>query len=464
MALVPAKHELSHSQKQAIEFLVDFTNSKNLVACLIGYAGTGKTYLLKYFLNDYFKGNSCVSAPTHKAVRIVEQQLLRKGRTLQSLLGLRVNTNLDNFDISNPSFDPMGNEYIKNYNLIVIDECSMVNVSLFTLLIQKAKAYNTKVLFVGDNAQLPPIKEKISLTFLCENKFTLTSIIRQKADNPLLIILDIIRNDILNNTDDFYDYVCANRRNINDKNEGYVILNEPDFKKSIVHFFNSNSFTNNIDHVRTLAYTNDAVGKWNKFIRDELFNNPTDILIKHDLLTAYTTITDDYLNPIIINSEDYILSNIRKYTTSAEIETYAINLRAINGALESKTLNIVDHTKTEGFKHFYKILRYLHNNAISGHGGNSKSSLWAKYYRFKNEYLSMLNFTLNKDLKAFVKKDIDYGYGLTVHKSQGSTYNNVCVDLADIVHNYNLQDDKNLRDRLIYVALSRATTLATMKL
>jgi ATP-dependent exoDNAse (exonuclease V) alpha subunit len=52
-----------------------------------------------------------------------------------------------------------------------------------------------------------------------------------------------------------------------------------------------------------------------------------------------------------------------------------------------------------------------------------------------------------------ISKDFDYGYAITVHKSQGSTYTNVFVDEADIDTNKKHAE----RNKLKYVAFSRPT-------
>ena len=109
----------TEKQQGIINELHEFINDKKkLVHVIHGYAGTGKTYLLKHFLKQY-KGNCCITAPSHKAVRVLETMLGKKGKTVHSLCGLRMNVDLDTFDIANPQFDPSGNDYIKNYNLLI---------------------------------------------------------------------------------------------------------------------------------------------------------------------------------------------------------------------------------------------------------------------------------------------------------------------------------------------------------
>ena len=460
-------------QQQAIQFLNDFILSKERIAVLNGYAGTGKTYLLKHFLNSNFKGSCCPTAPTHKAVRVIETALNRKGKTLQSLLGLRLNTDLEAFDISSPQFDPLGEERIKYYNLVIVDECSQVNEGLYNLIKLKASQHNTKVLFVGDFCQLPPVKEEISVIAKLENKFELTEIIRQKESNPLIILLDLIRGDILNNTNNFYPFIIKNRRNIIN-HEGYILLNTIDFKKAILNYYKHDSFFKNVDFIRTVAWTNRCVGEWNKFIRNNVFDNPTEILHSSDLLTSYVTIVDEFSSPIIINSEDYLVSNLRNYTDSAGIVTYATNLKSVYSdgtldgnfeGLETSTLKIVNPKNKEGFTKFYMTLCSLHARAVNSNAINRRLN-WRNYYDYKNSHLTMFSFNLSKNNNnAYVKKDIDYGYALTIHKSQGSTYDNIAIDLEDILFNKSEHaPNKQMRDKLIYVALSRAKNIAILKL
>jgi exodeoxyribonuclease-5 len=55
------------------------------------------------------------------------------------------------------------------------------------------------------------------------------------------------------------------------------------------------------------------------------------------------------------------------------------------------------------------------------------------------------------DNRLIRKKSFDYGYACTVHRSQGSDYNNIFVDMKDI----GLCKDDAIRRQLQYVALSR---------
>ena len=86
-------------------------------------------------------------------------------------------------------------------------------------------------------------------------------------------------------------------------------------------------------------------------------------------------------------------------------------------------------------------------------------------------FLSTITFPIKQgdDIKAYVSKDIDYAFSLTTHKLQGSTIENVFIDLNDMLFYKNgrlVQDsvyDKTateIRNKLIYTALSRTSKFA----
>jgi hypothetical protein len=106
----------------------------------------------------------------------------------------------------------------------------------------------------------------------------------------------------------------------------------------------------------------------------------------------------------------------------------------------------------------------LHYNALMAKP-NQRYDAWKKYFSFKENHLLLKDIRKNDD-SIMIKKDLDYGYGLTIHKTQGSTYGNILINLRDIVYTkYGTPvQDKVLRNKLIYVALSRAKNKAILYL
>lgn len=469
------EYDFTPSQSALIKDFEEWWNSPNMIYTISGAAGTGKTFVLDYLIKNVIKARTVVTAPTHKATRVAERATGIGGMTLHSLHGLRPNLNLDDFNIDNVRFDTMGAPKIRNYNCIIIDECSQINNSLQTLNEQRARQFGTKIVYVGDPYQLPPVKENLSATFRHKRVFNLTDIVRQEKGNPLLELLAIAREDVKNNTSKTLRYLKDNPHNILEDGTGYAVLLDNDFRKSIVTMFASQDFSQNIDYVRYTAYTNNDILSWNNYIRSMILQDEN-ILSIHDLYMSYKNIVDEFLAPVITNSEDYVvIGGITERISDFGFKEYLLTVRGVNSG-QVGNIAIVDHT-SDGFTNFYDELNRLHRTALYA-PPSVRSHRWKEYFTFKDNHLVMVNFPLmNKDKvpRAWVSKDIDYGYGVTVHKMQGSTIDNIFVNLRDIYYFTNKQgglvartliDPKfvSTRNRLIYTALSRARNKAIILL
>lgn len=454
---------LTKSQHEAMLQLEKWYNSPSLIATLKGAAGTGKTYLLNIFLKNIANVATCVTAPTHKAVRIIEKSTGKKGRTIHSLHGLRPDVSLDNFNIDDVKFSSLGQSSLGNYKIIPCDECGMINNFLDDFNYTRAKQYNTKILYLGDEYQLPPVKQVISSTFTKYPTFELIEIVRQKENNPLLEPLLLLREDIKNNTSKFIYYLNSNRKDINSKGEGFEVMTRDKFQKSMMLDFSDDKFHNNLDYCRYIAYENDNIMSWNKVIRSKtnlLESTKVDIINEDDVFTSYKTIVDEYLNPIIINSEDYIVDDVRRYKNEYNMETFIVSFKNFYTNQVSRSVQVVDHNDDATLLIYYSKLKELLENAKYSHASERKQR-WKEYYTFKESHLSMISFYIysnDKEKLGYVEKDISYGFGITVHKSQGSTYENVYVNVLNINTMFNKRYiTLKLRNQLLYVALSRAS-------
>lgn len=447
--------QLNESQSIVLQGLIDWSHTigkENLFATLKGSAGTGKTTITKEFIDKCkFKYGIVVSAPTHKAKKVIERATNLKSFTIQKLLGLRPNTDLDDFNINFPQFDSGAESEIQYYKMLIIDESSMLNTDLFELICKEASRYNVKVLFIGDELQLPPVNEIASKAITdISIMFNLTVIVRQKDTNPLADLLIALRNDILNSTNTFEQLLIETPNNINENEEGYLSLNPTEFQIKMREEFNSQSYRDNKDYCKYTAWTNSSIAGSNKAIRGYLTESQ-EILVKDDVLMGYKTITDMYEGTFITNSEEYIVDKVEKHINNFMIDGYNVVLKywdyEANAFIQTRTLFIVNPTD---YINFMK-----QHNDILEKATKWKGKAWKDYYNFKN-YNLLISDILDKNGKLLVKKDIDYGYGITVHKTQGSTYENIFVNIKNIRGNKNIIE----RKKLIYVAMSRCTKKA----
>ena len=433
-------------------------SSENIFFTLSGYAGTGKTTILKKILDSYI-GGVVVSAPTHKAKKVVSRLTGVSGQTLHSLLGLRPDVNLDDFNPNDPKFNPIALPKITDYNFVIIDEASMINQELFDLIKNKTHHSYTKVLFVGDPAQIPPVGEKESVVFSNEKTFKhhLTKVERQNDSNPLGLFYTQIRDNL-----NELDAGIKRTTNINEIGEGIeFIVNKKIFRKKVLEKFSSKEFKNNVDYCRLIAWKNNTVLTSNQIIRYYVFDKPKEIILKNDILMGYRTIiTPNFRSNIIENSVDYkVIERSKLKKNKFDIMGYQTVLReyTINKKYRDQNVFIIDSSDKENVNNYAEQHDSLKLNAIKD------KKLWKKYYTFRRNNLLMVNIDKyrNGDFRSkseIIAKDLDYGYAITAHKSQGSTYEHVFVMEDDINDNWLIKE----RNQIKYVALTRPTKTATV--
>lgn len=136
---------------------------------LSGYAGTGKTWLLVQLIMAATTQRVAVCAPTHKAVSVITTKLADsqpKGKiwsgTLHALLGLRLREDRDGGMRLDLDRQDKG-IYFEDYDLVVIDEASMVGTQLLSYIAQfQHSGRRPRVLYVGDPGQLLPVEPEMA--------------------------------------------------------------------------------------------------------------------------------------------------------------------------------------------------------------------------------------------------------------------------------------------------------------
>lgn len=466
---------LTKDQLNAYNNLIEFINSpfsfSDYKRALSGPAGTGKTYLLKALIKNCGLTYSVIgcSAPTHKACRVMKESIGIKGvnvNTLQSDLGFKLNFDVDKFDINNPPFDPKGRIKIDGYKVYIIDEASMINKGLCKYLEKVCITNKCKIIYVGDKYQLAPVNEKFSAAFKNITVYSLKEIVRQDKDNPVRPLLEMLRHDIDNQSFTFLNYISKNKYAFDiDNVQGYQVCDNIEFANKLYTHFNDEQLTRDVDYVKVIAYTNNCVSSWNKTIRKAIISDEdVSIITKNDLIISYVTLVDKFGSTIINNSEDYIIQDVVNYTHSRYgIKGFMIRFIQIHGGQLTTPIFVVDH------KDMASIIKYMNISQTLIHNAKvarpiTRAARWREYYEFKESCLLLTNI-LDNDGKIMYNRDLDYGFSLTAHKSQGSTYGSVFVDVNDIVYNKfgKPYTDANDINRRLYVACSRCKTKLYLK-
>lgn len=150
---------------------------------LFGFAGTGKTTLARQLAADR-DGEVCFAAFTGKAALVLRGKGCAEARTIHSLI-----YRLRESDTDEPTFVLNDDSAAARADLIVVDECSMVDEELGRDLL----SFGVPVLVLGDPAQLPPVKGGGFFTE-AEPDAMLTEVHRQAADNPIIRMSMAVRD------------------------------------------------------------------------------------------------------------------------------------------------------------------------------------------------------------------------------------------------------------------------------
>ncbi|HUI20446.1 MAG TPA: ATP-dependent RecD-like DNA helicase [Methylocella sp.] len=149
---------------------------------LFGYAGTGKTTLAKKIAEDV-GGGVAFAAFTGKAALVMRSKGCEDARTIHSLIYRPRES-----DTEEPSFVLNEDSDVTRSNLVIIDECSMVDADLGRDLL----SFGKPVLVLGDPAQLPPVKGGGYFTEGAPDVM-LTEVHRQAVDNPIIKMSMLVR-------------------------------------------------------------------------------------------------------------------------------------------------------------------------------------------------------------------------------------------------------------------------------
>lgn len=447
------KIDLNSQQLCAIKHIQQFFKSTSKIFVLSGHAGTGKTTVIKKILDNY-AGGAVVSAPTNKALQVIASTTMYEGVTIHALLGLQPDISLEDFNPNEPQFGQVKPSTIQDYNLIIIDEASMINDALFELIESEVNGLSrVKIIFMGDKAQLPPISQESSKVFDFDTIYhrELTTLVRQAETNPLIAVYDNLRDNVDNES-----FNLDLSTDLNHENEGVLaISSNEEFRAKLVEVFTSKEYSDNINHAKLIAWRNKTVNQSNIIIRDIVFGDSKKILQKGDILTGYRTVKGTRTVPFYINNcTDYRVSSVsRRQKNKHGIYGYTIKIleksKFLKGFDEKKVF-VVDHKDHDNLHSYAE----LHDSLVDIARGDKKQ--WSVYYNFRRDNLvmqSVYDYRENqprpKDKQ--IAKDLDYGYAVTCHKVQGSTYDHVFILAKDFKINRNYKE----RNQMFYVALTR---------
>ncbi len=423
--------KLTEDQAKAITKMKEFcAYPEHKFFRLTGYAGTGKSYLICQLIKWLQDNNYRVIAgsPTNKAAKNLENIASEAGialnvTTVAKLLGQQA---VLNEQTGKEEFISQGNEAIDTYDLIIIDEFSMVNIDNFVdIKIEVENSNKTKVIFVGDSAQLPPVNENEPIVanhpdITCHAN--LSTVVRY--DGELAKVAEKVRSDRAYRQT-IYPFITTSDRTI-------VCLDRYEWLQTAVKLFKSDEFKVNPNYVRFLVWRNKQADILNAYVRNSLWGEDSPAYVPGDRLIAKI--------PVFRNVSEYTATGKRKKKNKWQI--------IMNSSEECEVIaeGKLTYESTYGWQHWVVPvitddglrldLRILTENGIL------EQKEYLRELKHKKHWKAYYNA-----IKSF--DNVPYAYAITTHKSQGSSIDYIFPDTMDMRSCPDLQ-------KILYTALTRA--------
>lgn len=403
--------KLGDEQKEALKKI----NEGSSILFLVGYAGTGKSTTSRSILDllntKYDKKEIITCALSGIASQRIADTTGYESATIQSLL---------------VKFEER-DEF--PYSVVLIDEASMINSSLFARLVRKVSK-NALLIVVGDDAQLPPIGAgnvlSDVLTLCLAPIVKLTKIYRQSEDKAITVIANDIRLGVVpeykREYEDF-EFVDVSMQNY------YALKNQLTQAE-----LSSQREENSAQIVAVIAH---KVVESIEKARYRLSNKQ----IK-EYLNYFQVITPMKGGTLGSNNLNIVLQNYFNPNPKKCVKKGGVEFRLMDKVVHTKNENMTSWS-SEGFKNSEDSAQRRIFNGMSG-----------LLFKIEEDDEQAFVFYPNEDVVVVyeyeeLRSHLMLSYALTIHKVQGMEYDIVVIPMSFshyIMHN----------TKLIYTAVTRA--------
>ena len=363
--------ELNDKQKQGLDIAVDRYKRKEHYTVISGYAGTGKSTLVKFIVaalpNINPDEDVIYTSFTGKATQVLQKKGNKNVSTLHKLL-------FESIPKPDGTFFRKPVEFIP-YKIVIVDECSMVPKELLQRLIK----YNVHIICLGDPGQLPPINKNEDNHLLDYPHIFLDEIMRQEAESEIINLTMDIR---------------AGKPLTHYQGKEVQVLNKDELTTGMLLWADQIICAKNETRIALNNQMRDLLGR---------SGDPQD----GDKVICLKNNWDIYSvndNPLVNGTIGYLKDSFSTY----------INLpKQITSDGQPKRLDILTANFISDTNEDYGILNMDKQLITTGVPGLD----WKTSYKMGR----------NWRFQDKIPDQFTYGYAITCHKSQGSEWDNVLV-------------------------------------
>ncbi|MEN8139354.1 MAG: AAA family ATPase [Bacteroidota bacterium] len=425
-----------------------FSDDKDEVLLLKGYAGTGKTTVLSTVVNQLWKAKkkSALLAPTGRAAKVISSYSNRKAFTIHRRIYK-----------PKPTGD-IGLQFIRQKNtsvdtVFIVDEASMIPdvqtegklfsggslLDDFMEFIEEGR--RCKLILIGDEAQLPPVHLDISPALDSDNlslrynkkviQFQLKEVLRQEADSGILKNATILRDYQKESFFEDFKFDLSNQVEVVRLIDGY------DIESAI-----SDSYSNaGIEETTIIVRSNKRANLYNQQIRNRIRMlegevNTGDILMV--VKNNYFWLEPSSAPGFIANGDTVEVLRIFSIKELYGFRFAEVEVQLVDYPDEKsfETVIMLDTLYVEG-----PSLPYEDSDKLYKEVNKDYEDVKSKYQRYKKV----------KENPYFNALQVKFAYAVTCHKSQGGQWSNVFIEQAWLPNGIDLD-----YLRWLYTAVTRA--------
>lgn len=432
----------NEGQEELLHLLTQFILSKKEQKAFVlrGYAGTGKTSIMAAVVKALgeLKQPVVLLAPTGRAAKVLARYANKPAYTIHKYIYRQDKLGTDSFSLS---------DNLHKHTLFIVDEASMISgqrdnstfgsgMLLDDLIRFVYSSEGCSILFLGDDAQLPPVGSTLSPALdndflagygLSISSFTLTTVARQALDSGILSNATAVRQQITESSPFSY-------RTTPD----FQLVEGQQFIELLEQSYNEVGAEDTI----LLTRTNRRTNLYNQGIR-------TRILWKEDLIASgdrvmisknnyYWTKEYEHL-PFLANGDMLEIVRLRNQREMYGFQFIDASLRAIDYDWEIDVILWLDTLTTDSPEVNIQLQRQLFERISEDYPELQRNRKKLIEQIYESPYYNALQ--------------VRFAYAVTCHKAQGGQWKNVFIDTGNIQPE---QQDISYY-RWLYTAITRAT-------
>ena len=431
--------KLTSQQQQVLDKIKIFLDGDISVFILKGYAGTGKTTMIRTIIEEIKSREKrpILMAPTGRAARVLESKNSWEANTIHRCI-----YELDTIETKEDSDDirfifPLKNkEDETDDHICIVDESSMIGTRevqnelfefgtgslLNDLLTYVSPNRGGKIIFVGDPMQLPPVGDNVS-NALDEKYFEGIGIKSMVAE-----LTDVVRQGagsaILSNAMKVRTLIESHQRNnlVFDRNEDEVIdIEGYNMPSQLLALYPKPEIGQSV----IITFSNRQARDYNYAVRELLYPNQKQIVVGEILQVVSNNykldvMNGDFVKVTAINSDIeyqsapvYINIGGQRIQHKITLAFRNVHIRLDNN--EEITCKIIESMLDDAEPNLtFAQIQALYINFCMRYPQLKRGSQQFKEYLKADPYFNALR--------------VKYGYAITGHKSQGGEWNTVFVD------------------------------------